>query len=227
MRRMRRRRWFTLTVPSYTVPIPLWGSMPSGPLVCSGGTGHTAGALSAHVTWQEKLHTAGRERERGRESERPMDAMEISLSRSQENICWIRFFSRLTFTGAALADEPHHEGGAAVALGRRVEGLHHKLMCFRLQGGNVLRLSATTKQIVCVCKCGEKKCNLRRGTSDAAVASGAHGGGLDWAGWVVYQLHHTNTHTYTTQWPGSGLVADQQQHHCSLLSAAPAPDSGL
>lgn len=44
------------------------------------------------------------------------------------------FSSRLTFTGAALAYEPHHEGGAAVALGGRVEGLHHELMCFGLQG---------------------------------------------------------------------------------------------
>lgn len=42
--------------------------------------------------------------------------------------------SVLTFTGAALADEPHHERGAAVALGGRVEGLHHELMCFGLQG---------------------------------------------------------------------------------------------
>lgn len=50
--------FLTRTCPSYTVPIPLWGSIPSGPFVCSGGTGHTAGALSAHVTWQEKLHTA-------------------------------------------------------------------------------------------------------------------------------------------------------------------------
>ena len=39
--------------------MPLWGSMPRGPLVWSWGTGHTAGALSAHVTWQEKLHTRG------------------------------------------------------------------------------------------------------------------------------------------------------------------------
>ena len=50
----------TLTVPSYAVPIPLWGSIPSGPFVWSCGTGHTAGALSAHVTWQEKLHTGRR-----------------------------------------------------------------------------------------------------------------------------------------------------------------------
>lgn len=60
------------------------------------------------------------------------------MEQSEETICWIRSFSpRLTFTGAALADEPHHEGGAAVALGRRVEGLHHKLMCFGLQDGDV------------------------------------------------------------------------------------------
>lgn len=35
------------------------------------------------------------------------------------------------------------------------------------------------QQRVCVCKCEKKRCNLGRGASDAAVASGAHGGGLD------------------------------------------------
>lgn len=30
-----------------------------------------------------------------------------------------------------------------------------------------------------VSKCEERRCNLGRGASDAAVASGAHGGGLD------------------------------------------------
>lgn len=39
----------------------------------------------------------------------------------------------LTFTGAALTDEPHHQRRAAVTLGGRVEGLHHELMCFGLQ----------------------------------------------------------------------------------------------
>lgn len=83
--------------------------------------------------WGDRESERARERrERGRER--------ISESRGrnvEETIYWIRVFFRLTFTGASLADEPHHEGGAAVALGGRVEGLHHKLMCFGLQDGNV------------------------------------------------------------------------------------------
>lgn len=42
--------------------MPFWGSIPKGPLVCSGGMGHTAGALSAQVTWQENPHTCEEEK---------------------------------------------------------------------------------------------------------------------------------------------------------------------
>lgn len=52
----------TRTCPSYAVPMPFCGSIPKGPLVCSGGIGQTAGALSAQVTWQEKPHTCEEEK---------------------------------------------------------------------------------------------------------------------------------------------------------------------
>lgn len=42
--------------------MPFCGSIPKGPLVCSGGIGHTAGALSAQVTWQENPHTCEEEK---------------------------------------------------------------------------------------------------------------------------------------------------------------------
>ncbi len=54
------RTTLTLRWPSYAVPMPLWVSIPSLPLVWSGATGHTEGALSAQVTWQEKLQTVRR-----------------------------------------------------------------------------------------------------------------------------------------------------------------------
>lgn len=50
----------TLTWPSYAVPIPFWGSIPRGPFVCSGGTGHAVGALFTQVIWHENPHTFGR-----------------------------------------------------------------------------------------------------------------------------------------------------------------------
>lgn len=46
---------------------------------------------------------------------------------------WFNFNIRvLTFTGAALTYEAHHEGGALVALSGRAEGLHHELVRFGL-----------------------------------------------------------------------------------------------
>lgn len=40
----------------------------------------------------------------------------------------------LTVTGVALADQPHHQGGAVAALSGAGEGLDAELVCFRLQG---------------------------------------------------------------------------------------------
>jgi len=51
----------TLRCPSYAVPMPFWASIPNLPFVWSGATGHTEGALSAQVTWQEKLQTMRRD----------------------------------------------------------------------------------------------------------------------------------------------------------------------
>lgn len=53
--------------------MPLCGSIPKGPLVWSGGIGHTAGALSAQVTWQEKPHTC-------EEEEKQRDLMVLSCA---------------------------------------------------------------------------------------------------------------------------------------------------
>lgn len=72
------------------------------------------------MTWQEKLQT-GRE---GQRSDPTGFTGRLPPVRAV-----------LTFAGAALADEAHHQRGAAVALGGRVEGLHHELMCFGLGGG--------------------------------------------------------------------------------------------
>lgn len=58
---MQSRRSLTLRCPSYAVPMPLWVSIPNLPFVWSGATGHTEGALSAQVTWQEKLQTVRRD----------------------------------------------------------------------------------------------------------------------------------------------------------------------
>ena len=44
--------------------MPLCTSMPSGLLACSGGMGHTRGALSLQDTWQMKEHTGKSEGER-------------------------------------------------------------------------------------------------------------------------------------------------------------------
>lgn len=64
-------------------------------------------------------------------------------------------------------------------------------------GGSNQSMTTNSKEFVSA-SCREKRrktqCNLGGGASDAAVASGAHGGGLDRAGRVVYQLHHTHTH---------------------------------
>lgn len=204
--------FLTRTCPSYTVPIPLWGSIPSGPLVCSGGTGHTAGALSAHVTWQEKLHTAETMKAQqisesnGNRRKHPMD--------QQSKLFLLSFFFLfpLTFTGATLTYEPHHEGGAAVTLGGRVEGLHHKLMCFGLRRKRHKQSWMTNKERFVFVQTYNQKIKrtyLGWGASDAAVPSGAHGGGLDWTGRVVYQLHD-RTHTVF-------LPVLNQHQHCSLF----------
>lgn len=58
---MKSRSRLTLRCPSYAVPMPLWVSIPNFPFVWSGATGHTEGALSAQVTWQEKLQTVRRD----------------------------------------------------------------------------------------------------------------------------------------------------------------------
>lgn len=60
---MKSRTNLTLRCPSYAVPMPLWASIPNLPFVWSGATGHTEGALSAQVTWQEKLQTIRRDGE--------------------------------------------------------------------------------------------------------------------------------------------------------------------
>lgn len=52
----------TRTWPSYAVPTPFWGSIPSGPLVCSGGTGQVVGALFTQVIWHENPQTVGGEK---------------------------------------------------------------------------------------------------------------------------------------------------------------------
>lgn len=58
---MKSKTNLTLRCPSYAVPMPLWASIPNLPFVWSGATGHTEGALSAQVTWQEKLQTIRRD----------------------------------------------------------------------------------------------------------------------------------------------------------------------
>lgn len=58
-------------------------------------------------------------------------------------------FLLLTFTGTTLTYEPHHEGGAAVTLGGRVERFHHELMCFGLRRRNKVGVNERSRAVTC------------------------------------------------------------------------------
>lgn len=103
--------------------MPFCGSIPSGPLVWSGGIGHTAGALSAQVTWHEKLQTAGEDKE---PDEFPIIT---SFPWQPQLFPWWP----LTFTRTALSDESHHQRRALATFSGCSEGLHNKLMRLWLQ----------------------------------------------------------------------------------------------
>lgn len=66
------------------------------------------------------------------------NAFQPDLDNERKKIISCFMYSlNLTFTGAALTYESHHEGSALVTLGGGVEGLHHELMCFGLRSENM------------------------------------------------------------------------------------------
>lgn len=179
----------TLTCPSYTVPIPFWGSMPSGPLVWSWGTGHTAGALSAHVTWQEKLHTAGET-----QTDRRFDWSNFKTSS-------VVLISKLTEHGShplLLVFLPSQVQPWRMRPTMRDVQRLHLVGVLNVFTTNwcALDYGEEVKWLLTACEvakesnndkwCERKTSHLWRGASNTAVPSWAHGGGLDWTGRVVY-----------------------------------------